>query len=105
MLQRSGDLAPSDLGDRQTDAATGSPGKAVGLAGFEPATSCTQSKRASQAALQPVHGASVAGGAANQPTGGGAAAQTQPAGRITQPAQRITDPAGRSRGSRNVARS
>ena len=28
--------------------------KSVGLAGLEPATSCTQSRRASQAALQPV---------------------------------------------------
>jgi hypothetical protein len=33
----------------------------VGLAGFEPAASCTQSRRASQAALQPVPGHECSG--------------------------------------------
>ena len=37
-----------------SDGESHSPLNLVGLAGFEPAASCTQSRRASQAALQPV---------------------------------------------------
>jgi hypothetical protein len=43
------------LGSGQRLSAHGT-GLLVGLAGFEPAASATQTRRASQAALQPVHG-------------------------------------------------
>ena len=53
-------LRTAARGDRRSPSSVE---RLVGLAGFEPAASCTQSTRASQAALQPVVPESLAGAA------------------------------------------